>query len=211
MKKFDRFLGVLRTGGLVLAALWAFLAVQLLHRQGREWSEHPLWEHFWFGLSVTAAGGLLFWMLPVFADPDRRPLWLRVNVWTALNAGVATGLLLFAGSALLRFFEPGGPPASQPVLLQEALLTGLLTPILEEIFFRGSLQRYFERNGLALWLTLLLPAVLVARVHAPNVRFFLFFVGFFFGVLFWRCGLVSAIVAHVTYNSLILAAQFSSD
>lgn len=82
--------------------------------------------------------------------------------------------------------------------------SGFITPILEEIFYRGILLGFLRDVGTPTAGTILFQAVLFALAHSGPAVPIMVFVGLAFGILFWRQGLSSAIVAHIVYNSAIL-------
>ncbi len=84
------------------------------------------------------------------------------------------------------------------------IASGIVTPILEEIFYRGILLGFLRDVGTPTAGTLLFQAVLFALAHTGPAVPIMVFVGLGFGILFWRQGLSSAIVAHIVYNSAIL-------
>ena len=131
-----------------------------------------------------------------------------------LIIGTIVGLLL--GVEAPRQFPLSETPVDGAFI---ALSAGLIVPIGEEVFFRGfALSAWMRdlgpraaliRSSLFFALLHLVPlfsadfsegvrqAVMVIAVILP--------VGFIFGWLFIRFGLMASIAAHVTYNSLLLA------
>lgn len=84
------------------------------------------------------------------------------------------------------------------------VLTGLLTPILEEIFYRQLVLGFLRDTNVPTAGALLFQAALFALAHTGPAIPVMLFVGLAFGILFWRQSLASAIVAHIVYNSAIL-------
>lgn len=139
----------------------------------------------------------------------------------ALAVGLAGGCALLAGVWVYHqsfgATEPGLAPDRQRLSAALAtregwpvyfVLSGLVTPLLEEFFYRGLLTGFLRRQGLRAWFALALPALCFAAAHPLDVAPLLGTIGLLFGVLFWRWGLASAVVAHSTYNAGILLYTF---
>jgi membrane protease YdiL (CAAX protease family) len=89
--------------------------------------------------------------------------------WSLVFGGAAAAagaLLLAAGVHPLRFFEMWLPAGKGDLLL--FLLTGaLISPFVEELFFRGLLYGFFRRWGVALGL--ILTTAVFAGLHLPGL------------------------------------------
>lgn len=206
-----------------LAASFVFL--QAVHAQASRWLPGgdldrrvtlgpALLDRALYGL-VFCGGGLL--LVSQLRRADRRPgaLWRRGHrgwpgpVAAALGGALALYLVvgLLAGlqhapesafhqSLRAHLAEPRG-------LALQLFCSALLTPIFEEVYYRGLLQ-----DALADWtpapLALAIAAALFALVHPLSAFGALALAGLCFGILFWRFGLASSILAHATYNALIL-------
>ena len=119
------------------------------------------------------------------------------------GAGVGGGLALLSLGHWLQHQSGGTPAPGAVVTLEQVVLAVAVTPLLEEWFYRGELQRFFDR-GHRSW-SLLLQAVLFAAMHPAALFPLLLFVGLACGGLYWRHGLASAIVAHAVYNAALIA------
>lgn len=94
-----------------------------------------------------------------------------------------------------------GTQASWPVVV----LLGVLVPPLEEILYRDGLQRYLAGHSPPA-LAVAVSSAVFGLVHPFPASVYVAFCGLVFGVLYWRYGLISAILAHAVYNlSLLLA------
>ena len=131
--------------------------------------------------------------------------------WSAgfgLMVGLAVAVLAIAG------LRPAGLiaanlPSTQPGLFFFFLVGGLISPVAEEIFFRGMLYGYFRRWGM--WAALLLSTTVFVMAHAILHRIPLpQIVG---GILFALAyekekNLLVPITIHVLGNLAIFAVAF---
>ena len=90
------------------------------------------------------------------------------------------------------------------VFFWHLLCSALLTALLEEGYYRACLQNYLQ-HGLGPFLSISISAFVFALVHG-DVIYFMLLPAFVFSILFWKQGLLSAIVAHAVYNAFILTA-----
>ena len=91
---------------------------------------------------------------------------LRGSLWSAgfgLSVGLAAVILMTAGLHPLELVATNLPPA-QPALLIFLVVGGIISPVAEELFFRGMLYGYFRRWGM--WAALLLSTVAFVMAHA---------------------------------------------
>lgn len=81
------------------------------------------------------------------------------------------------------------------------LIVGVAAPVVEEIFYRGLLQRAMQRR-LGVWPGLLLTSLVFGAVHMQLLQFpALALAGLVFGLLAYRSGrLGPAMVAHLVFN-----------
>ncbi len=138
----------------------------------------------------------------------------------AIGVAAGVGLVLFGAMFLYDFFlrPEFGPDADRPHIragLSDARgllftlgVSALVTPVLEELFYRGILTRFLLARGLPAWSALLLQAICFGAAHPPEVWPLIAGIGLCSGVLFWRSGLVAAVVAHSVYNACILLYTF---
>lgn len=221
-----------------------FLGCQLLYKATRQWiwplapdlSLQFLWlDRLAYALSFGLLGSLLLlFTLPRLLrhPPASRPSPAWQTVWLI---GISSGLVMFL---LIWLSQAGQPEATglhhqrMQVLMQEPgytlqtwLATGLLTPTLEEVFYRAGMCSFLIGSGLVeQWnryllpdhsvdqigpahLLLLIPAVAFALVHRQYHLLFLLW-GIVFTLLYLRYGLLAAIVSHSTYNSLLIGATY---
>ncbi|MBM9576657.1 CPBP family intramembrane metalloprotease [Leptospira sp. 201903070] len=143
------------------------------------------------------------------------------------GAGLGALVFLFVivfGFFLTKIFGKQTPNEFQEVLFREmkgnrSLLlwslysVGLITGIVEEIFFRGFCLKQFQAKGLEIP-GLLFTSVVFGLVHysdqsSASVPILLSFVGMFFGLFSLRTGNIwYSISAHVSYNSIMLLIAF---
>ncbi|MBI3395687.1 MAG: CPBP family intramembrane metalloprotease [Spirochaetia bacterium] len=168
-------------------------------------------ERVSFALIFLGAG------IPIFRALTRRlgteAAMPQRSIILQVTAGLTLGTALFGGLLLYRALSAGADAvnpgsevargaASEFVLL--LCITGCVTPILEESFYRYTMLGAFIRTGMPVVPALLVQAALFALVHPPGSMVVLFLVGLSLGILFWRAGLGGAILAHAVYNSGIL-------
>ncbi|RHX81150.1 CPBP family intramembrane glutamic endopeptidase [Leptospira yasudae] len=143
------------------------------------------------------------------------------------GAGLGALVFLFVivfGFFLTKVFGKQTPNEFQEALFKEmkgnrALLlwslysVGLITGIVEEVFFRGFCLKQFQARGLEMP-GLLFTSVVFGLVHysgqtSVSVPILLSFVGMFFGLFYLRTGNIwYSISAHVSYNSIMLLIAY---
>ena len=98
--------------------------------------------------------------------------------------------------------------ANMPLLLWRLSFSAVVTGIVEEIFYRHSVQNYlsscFAPSG-----AIIITAVIFALAH-PLVWFAMLVPALTFGFLYWKQGLIAAIMAHICYNAGILLLSAST-
>ena len=212
-------------GFLLFQSLFALLGAEL----GRAGLQSALLERGLYALVFGAMAYAWFaWFLPrVFeleaglwrpeGEPAGRLLWGPAPV-RGLAWGVAVGLVLLAAMPVYHHwirpgFDTGTTTAPSDLaralttpagLARALLLTGLVTPLLEEFFYRVILVGFCLRQNLTPLFSVSLGALIFAAVHPPEVRPLLLVIGLGLGVLFWRCGPGSAVLAHSIYNAGVL-------
>ncbi len=115
---------------------------------------------------------------------------------------------IYVNNGIARSTDPHGIS----LLLVNIILAVLMTPIVEEIFWRGHVQGVLERI-ISKPMAIFSQAFLFALVHMVGIagRFNIFVIGLILG--FWRCRkqtLVPLIVAHMVFNSLIYTRIISN-
>lgn len=143
------------------------------------------------------------------------------------GAGLGALVFLFVivfGFFLTKIFGKQTPNEFQEALFKEmkgnrSLLlwslysVGLITGIVEEIFFRGFCLRQFQGRGLEIP-GLLFTSIVFGLVHysgqtSVSVPILLSFVGMFFGLFYLKTGNIwYSISAHVSYNSIMLLIAY---
>lgn len=86
------------------------------------------------------------------------------------------------------------------------LTVGVLTPIAEELFFRGALMGWMMLRRFPRWTVILLPALLFAVMHLnPMGMLQIFFLALLLGYLRWASGsLWPSVGLHICNNILVL-------
>lgn len=139
-------------------------------------------------------------------------LGIKVPTPTQIAAGlsgvVAAFVAAFIGGALTQWLQPAKITGIEESV--QAVLAGVTNPLValilavstgfgEEIFFRGALQ---PRMGIAL--TAILFAFLHAQYGFTWILLGMFLIGLTFGWLAKNYGTMSAVIAHVVYNLLVV-------
>lgn len=101
---------------------------------------------------------------------------------------------------------------AQTTLIEESnigwslLIVGVLTPIAEELFFRGALMGWMMLRRFPRWSVILLPALLFAVMHLnPMGMLQIFFLALLLGYLRWATGsLWPSVALHMCNNLLVL-------
>lgn len=115
------------------------------------------------------------------------------------------------GGAWLRNWSKASQEA-QATLIEGAnlwvlfLTVGVLTPIAEELFFRGALMGWMMLRRFPRWTVILLPALLFAVMHLnPMGMLQIFFLALLLGYLRWASGsLWPSVGLHICNNILVL-------
>lgn len=115
------------------------------------------------------------------------------------------------GGAWLRNWSKASQEA-QATLIERAnlwvlfLTVGVLTPIAEELFFRGTLMGWMMLRRFPRWAVILLPALLFAVMHLNPVGMLpIFFLALLLGYLRWATGsLWPSVGLHICNNLLVL-------
>ena len=115
------------------------------------------------------------------------------------------------GGAWLRNWSKASQEA-QATLIEGAnlwvlfLTVGVLTPIAEELFFRGALMGWMMLRRFPRWIVILLPALLFAVMHLNPVGMLpIFFLALLLGYLRWATGsLWPSVGLHICNNLLVL-------
>lgn len=142
-------------------------------------------------------GLLLAW--PVVALTTRLGEWIQVR-----SGGPAVPEVAHQTLEQLR------EHAHEPLAWLLALAVTLLTPLTEEVLWRGAVQQAFKSAGLPRLVAMIAASALFALVHWNAVPAdaragalpALFLLGLLFGWLFERCGtLIAPFAAHAAFNA----------
>ena len=198
--------------------------------QSSGWSGSPgllLADRLVYALLMPGLGLLLLFylaprLLSISVGSPRFPLFregtnrLAGLVWALIGALLLFGMVYLVSELLQPSRQSAGLAAEirrSPALGLFLVTTGLLTPVLEELYYRGILQQYLGRSsdkggGLrGALVSILVQAICFSLVHArngPGPALMLFVGGLGLGILYWRYGLASSILAHSSYNLAIL-------
>ena len=185
----------------------------------------PLFDRLVYGLFFIPTAILFLFLILPRSRPGRssdtpppRILW-RNPEHSRLRGcliGLLTGLFFFGLVFIYTAWSDSGgesPKVSEfrqlmkqnPAGIFFYLLSGgILTPVLEEIYYRGIFQSYVSELLQTWRLALVIQAIWFGLAHSPAVLPYLTLLGLVFGILYWRYGLYSSILAHVVYNTLII-------
>lgn len=174
----------------------------------------------------------LFWMVSLLVVQRYRVTWHTLGLrtvnwqWIALVPFV-NALLIFSDVVFLRVLVAIFGPSStwprqldqstldatrQPVLLALVIITGLfLTPVIEEVVFRGVLYQALRRT-MSPGSAALVSAFVFALMHGQLVLFIPFmFLGVVLALIYERSGsLIPTILVHACNNGIILLFAASS-
>ncbi len=191
-------------GGLVLAAAWWFVLFS-------PWTR-PAQGSFWWGLFL-ATGTLLgysVWLLRT----ERASLFCFSPRWVFVGLGSAFFLygIVWIGYHGLSAFAPGIVEAVGTIYARRTQAPAwVLIPLLglwigpaEEIFWRGVVQRYFQKRFTPI-AGLIVATLLYSLVHAwsGNIPLLLvaFVAGLVWGLLFlWSGSLLPGILSHALWD-----------
>ena len=119
------------------------------------------------------------------------------------------------GTIIINLFPDTSPPKllsyldSAPISIVGIVYGCIVTPIAEELCFRGAVMFALYRWKRNAWFAILVSAVLFGFAHLNIVQVFYTFIhGVLMGWLFYRTGsLIPSIVVHVANNSLVAAGS----
>lgn len=198
--------GVIAFGGSALLATWTYL-----------------WGYRWLYHQPAPQEPSVLLALPL--EPLRRYLKGVKPVRCLLYAILAVGiylLLSWGNEALVNVWseEWGGAwlrnwskmvEEAQTTLIEESniwwslLIVGVLTPLAEELFFRGALMGWMMLRRFPRWSVILLPALLFAIMHLNPVGILpIFFLALLLGYLRWATGSLWPSVALHMFNNLLV-------
>lgn len=180
---------------------------------GAFWLSSP--EYWVFPLQTLCCGGLLVWFWREYDFCSTRGLVF------ALLIGLAVFLLWISPQAFLRFpprAEGFNPDlfAAQPIaywgtVLLRFLRLVIVVPLVEEIFWRGFLLRYFINEkfetvplGTFSWLSFTVVTLGFTFAHSPADWFAAAITGALYNIVAYRTKSLSAcVIAHATTNLLL--------
>ncbi len=169
--------------------------------------------------------GILAFVLPLFLLSRRFSLSFTreyrlkgPDLHLAILTLLITGSLIFPSDAMLRVIERRWPPGTEYInfmasikpkgllsFLTIALGAVVLSPLAEELIFRGFIQRIFQRNMNGT-LSVLLASTIFGLCHFNLPRLpVIMLLGVILGYLFYRTGnLLYPTIAHALYNLVSL-------
>lgn len=136
--------------------------------------------------------------------------------WLAVAVGLAVVclVLIMTFDAVVATLYPGADDSQGQLrsaaqggalaLAGTVIFGGLLTPLGEELLFRGVIARFLQRWGM--WVTVLISALFFATFHGINLVWpSAFVVGLCCGWLLYRTGSIwPGVLLHVIYNTTFL-------
>lgn len=165
---------------------------------------------------LALAGWLAYRLVLPRIFTSRAQIERNVPAGRAALAGAAVGIALTI--PVLLFSQLAPADAWKPGRMTDApliLLLGLAVPVLEELLYRDGLQRFLtDRLGGQMsghggaMAAIALTSTFFGLVHAFPASLYIGACGAAFGVLYWRYGLISAILAHAVYNLGLLLAPW---
>ena len=201
--------------GLAVLLGWRLLMVN------RSWWPESIPESAMFFFS---AGFPALWMIcyPILVARQRGVQELFGNLTTRrlakealITLPVAMLLMAVVAVASNAFVHWGGKPLGAPQetaargdVMALLLLSVTLTPLAEELFFRGFLYNFFRRKS-PIWVAIAAQAMIFAIMHAysPIRMTAVFCMGVAFGLLYqWRKTLVAPVIMHAAFNLLAAGA-----
>lgn len=200
------WVGVIAFGGSALLATWTYL-----------------WGYRWLYHQPAPQEPSVLLALPL--EPLRRYLKgvkpVRILLYAILAVGIYL-LLSWGNEALVNVWSEGWGGAwlrnwsklveeAQNTLIEESniwwslLIVGVLTPLAEELFFRGALMGWMMLRRFPRWSVILLPALLFAIMHLNPVGILpIFFLALLLGYLRWATGSLWPSVALHMFNNLLV-------
>lgn len=115
---------------------------------------------------------------------------------------------IFNGKNVLNFFDYGS--LQKEVLVLFFLKTVIITPIVEELTFRGVVMGELLEKNISLLKSLIISSILFSLIHInplsfnPTTLLITLITGIIFGLIFYKYGLIYSIIAHCFYNFLWL-------
>ena len=198
--------GVIAFGGSALLATWIYL-----------------WGYRWLYHQPAPQEPSVLLALPL--EPLRRYLKgvkpVRILLYAILAVAIYM-LLSWGNEALVNVWPEGWGGAwlrnwsklveeAQNTLIEESniwwslLIVGVLTPLAEELFFRGALMGWMMLRRFPRWSVILLPALLFAIMHLNPVGILpIFFLALLLGYLRWATGSLWPSVALHMFNNLLV-------
>lgn len=198
--------GVIAFGGSALLATWTYL-----------------WGYRWLYHQPAPQEPSVLLALPL--EPLRRYLKgvkpVRILLYAILAVAIYM-LLSWGNEALVNVWPEGWGGAwlrnwsklveeAQNTLIEESniwwslLIVGVLTPLAEELFFRGALMGWMMLTRFPRWSVILLPALLFAIMHLNPVGILpIFFLALLLGYLRWATGSLWPSVALHMFNNLLV-------
>jgi len=88
-------------------------------------------------------------------------------------------------------------------------LLAVLPAFCEELLFRGLIQPILMTKMNKVWLPIILQATLFSLLHFSFYEFFTIFgLGIILGLIAYRYGLLMSMLAHFTFNSITIVAEY---
>lgn len=221
----DLLVVVLVTAAAVVPLVGGFRLLALLYRSFFRANLETLYLTLLLGVYLAFGAGILF-ALRRFSDPGGllRLQWPKLSHFLLLIGGLGPW---FGGEAAVAFltavaFNGGKPlptntkalflqrPSGLGTLVLALLVTAVLVPICEEVFFRGMLYG-FLRTRWSLWAAVLVSSLLFGLAHFGQVLLLPIFT--FMGIVLalvyeWSRSLTNSIVLHGLNNAVLTVATY---
>ena len=163
-------------------------------------------------VSAVFATVHVWWAWPRWSA--KRLQWPAPEMWTALPVGLAAAVLLTLGQAAWLLVANDLPPP-EPTPTTELYLLPVLAimayPVIEEIVFRGWMQKSLEHQVHPA-LAIIIPATIFAALHSDTFFSLHLLMGCFYGAAAWASGSVWVAVAlHAMANAVVAPLDVLSE
>lgn len=178
-----------------------------------------------YGILFPLFGFLFFFhLIPGIFGRGNRAQWeVTHSRPVRMGIGLLTGLAAFAILTILDILSlmPDSPQNTDSIdsLFQNStnpgitigllwISMGLITPFLEEIYYRWILPLFLVGRGFPILFAMIFQGLIFGLSHPPSAAIFLSVYGIALGWISGRWGLSASISSHMTYNISILIYSF---
>ncbi|MBU2566739.1 CPBP family intramembrane metalloprotease [Patescibacteria group bacterium] len=188
----------------------------------------------YLGLKLSSKVGLGLPILEKYLNKEKLPTNLKLTVFKSVLLGILAGALIILLDFVFKYFGVSISLATNQIPpLWQRLLGSLYGGIAEEILLRlflmslivwlfSKIKKYqidITKNNFVMWFSIILAAIIFGLGHLPitsNITDLTTLIvlraiilngigGIIFGWLYWKKGLESAMIAHLSADIIILA------